>query len=123
MSNNSYRNNNTSTSEEKIIDLGALAGKYKRYWWLFVLSLVACLALAVIYLQYKLPKYLVTSTVLVAQDDDAGSAGASLLKSLSIGGAGSKVDDEVVVMGSQDITCKMVKELSSTACTASARAS
>lgn len=111
MSNNSYRNNNTSTSEEKIIDLGALAGKYKRYWWLFVLSLVACLALAVIYLQYKLPKYLVTSTVLVAQDDDAGSAGASLLKSLSIGGAGSKVDDEVVVMGSQDITCKMVKEL------------
>lgn len=113
MSNNSYGNNNTSQSsqDEKIIDMGGLINKYKRYWWLFALSLIACIGLAVLYLQYKLPKYLVVSTVLVDQDDDAGSAGASLLKSLSIGSGGASVDDEVVIMGSQDICNKMVKEL------------
>ena len=114
MSNNSYDNNTPTVATqqgEKILDFGSIFNKYKRYWWLFVLSLIACIGLSVLFLQYKLPKYLVMSTVLVDQDDDAGSAGASLLKSLSIGGSGASVDDEVVVMGSQDICNKMVKEL------------
>ena len=114
MSNNSYENNNSNTHQaqsEKIIDFGSIFNKYKRYWWLFALSLIACIGLSVLFLKYVLPKYLVISTILVDQDDDASSAGASLLKSLSIGGGGASVDDEVVVMGSQDICNKMVKEL------------
>lgn len=114
MSNNSYENNtSTATPQqgEKVIDFGSIFNKYKRYWWLFALSLIACIGLSVLFLKYKLPKYLVTSTVLVDQEDDASSAGASLLKSLSIGGGGASVDDEVVIMGSQDICNKMVKEL------------
>ncbi len=113
MSNNSYENNNNTIAPqgEKIIDFGSIVNKYKRFWWLFVLSLIACIGLSVLFLKYKLPKYLVVSTVLVDQDDTAGSAGASLLKSLSIGSGGASVDDEVVVMGSQDICNKMVKEL------------
>ena len=113
MSNRSQENNTdvASSQGEKIIDVSAIFSKYKRYWWLFVLSLITCIGLAVVFLNYKLPEYLVISTVLVDQDDDGSSAGASLLKSLSLGGAGSSVDDEVVVMGSQDICCKMVKEL------------
>ena len=111
MSNNSYKNNTSTSHDEKIIDMGSIFNKYKRYWWLFVLSFIACIGLAIMYLQYKLPQYLVMSTVLVDQDDDASSAGASLLKSLSLGGGGASVDDEVVVMGSQDICNKMVKEL------------
>ena len=111
MSNKSYENNTSTPQGEKIIDLGNVINKYKRYWWLFVLSLIACIGLAIVYLKYKLPEYLVISTVLVDQDDDAGSAGASLLKSLSIGGSGASVDDEVVVMGSQGICNNMVKEL------------
>lgn len=111
MSNKSYENNINNSQGEKIIDMGGLFNKYKRYWWLFVLSLIACIGLAIVYLQYVQPKYLVMSTVLVAQDDDASSAGASLLKSLSIGGGGASVDDEVVVMASQDICNKMVKDL------------
>lgn len=111
MSNKSYDNNTTTPQSEKIIDFGSIINKYKRFWWLFVLSLIACIGLAIVYLKYKLPEYLVISTILVDQDDDASSAGASLLKSLSMGGGGASVDDEVVVMGSQDICSKMVKEL------------
>lgn len=109
MSNNPYGNN--IKPKEDLIDLGAVFNKYKRYWWLFVLSLIAFASLAVMYLRFKLPEYKVMSTILVSQDDDASSAGASLLKTLSLGGGGSKVDDEIVVMGSQDICNKMVKEL------------
>lgn len=110
---NSYGNDNTQNNNQgdKIVDFGNIFNKYKRYWWLFALSLVACIGLSILYLKYTLPKYLVISTVLVDQDDDAGSAGASLLKSLSIGGGGASVDDEVVVMGSQEICNKMIKEL------------
>ena len=115
MSNNSYENNNNNNDSipqaEKIVDFGSIFNKYKRYWWLFILSLVACIGLAIVFIKYKMPEYLVMSTVLVAQDDDAGSAGASLLKSLSIGGSGAVVDDEVVVMGSQDICYRTVKDL------------
>ena len=110
---NSYGNDNTQNNNQgdKIVDFGNIFNKYQRYWWLFALSLVACIGLSILYLKYTLPKYLVISTVLVDQDDDAGSAGASLLKSLSIGGGGASVDDEVVVMGSQEICNKMIKEL------------
>ena len=113
MSNNPSENDNSinNSQGEKLIDFGSIFNKYKRYWWLFVLSLIACIGLATVFLKYSLPKYLVVSTILVDQDDDAGSAGASLLKSLSIGGGGASVDDEVVVMGSQEICNKMVKEL------------
>ncbi len=111
MSNKSYENNISTPQGEKIIDFGSIFNKYKRFWWLFALSFIACISLAVVYLKYKLPEYLVISTILVDQEDDAGSAGASLLKSLSIGGGGASVDDEVVVMGSQSICNNMVKEL------------
>ena len=111
MSNKSYENNTTTPQGERIIDLGSVINKHKRFWWLFVLSLITCIGLAIVYLKYKLPEYLVISTVLVDQEDDSSSAGASLLKTLSLGGGGASVDDEVVVMGSQSICCNMVKEL------------
>ena len=106
MSNNSQENTNPATTTaqgEKMIDMGSVYNKYKRFWWLFVLSLIACIGLSVLFLKYKLPKYLVISTVLVDQDDDAGSTGASLLKSLSIGGGGASVDDEVVVQDGKGV--------------------
>ena len=36
--------------DEKIIDMGGMVNKYKRYWWLFALSLIACIGLAVVFL-------------------------------------------------------------------------
>lgn len=106
-----YNKSQIAQPVEKSIDVGAIYNKYKRYWWLFLLSVAACLALAIIYLRVKAPTYRIVSTVLVAQDDDASSAGAAVLKTLSIGGGGSKVDDEVVVLGSQEICIQAIKVL------------
>jgi len=104
--------NKKNASREQIVDFGAIFDKYKRYWWLFLASLVLCVGLSALYLMVKKPIYLVIARVLVAQDDNASSAGASLLKSLSLGDmGGSKVDDEIVVMGSQELCTQMISKL------------
>lgn len=101
-------------AKEPVIDFAALMARYRRYWWLFVLSLLACLALAVMYLKIKKPVYLVQSIVLVDPEDNSkpgsSSLGGSLLKSMALGG-GARVEDEIVVMGSQQLRMLMVKEL------------
>jgi len=92
-------------------DMSALMRKYKRYWWLFLASLIVCLGMSVLYLKVKKPVYLIVSRVLVNQDDNATSVGSNILKTLDITGSGSKVDDELVVMGSQEICTKMISKL------------
>ena len=98
--------------KEPVIDFAAIVQRYKRYWWLFAISLAVCIALAVMYLKIAKPVYLVQSIVLVDPEDNAkpGSAsmGSSLLKSMALGG-GSRVEDEIVVMGSQQLRMQMVK--------------
>ena len=101
----------TPQQEEQIIDFGAFVRKYKRYWWLFVLSLIACISLAFLYLKAAQRIYNVKSVVLVAQDDTGAGAGATLLKSMKLMGQGSKVDDEMVVFSSQELCTQVVNQL------------
>ena len=101
----------TAQQEEQIIDFGAFVRKYKRYWWLFLLSLIACMTLATVYLKYAKRVYSVKSVVLIAQDDNSAGAGANLLKSMKLMGSGSKVDDEMLVFSSQELCTQVVKQL------------
>ena len=101
----------TPQQEEQIIDFSAFVRKYKRYWWLFLLSFIACVALGLAYLKYAQRIYNVKATVLVAQDDNSAGAGANLLKSMKLMGQGSKVDDEMVVFSSQELCTEVVKQL------------
>ena len=59
-----------------------------------------CLLLAGVYIYVVKPEYLVSSKVWGSQDEDGAGVGAKLVKSLSLGGGGSKVDDEVLVFRS-----------------------
>ena len=105
--------NKTITAQqpaEKVIDFEAIYKKHKRYWWLFAVCVAGCLAMAVLYLYVKKPVYHIQATVLVAQDDDS-SGGASLLKSLALGSIGSKVDDEVLIMDSREVSTEMIRRL------------
>ena len=101
----------TAQQEEQIIDFSAFVRKYKRYWWLFLLSLVACISLAFLYLRSAQRVYNVKSVVLISQDDNSGGAGTNLLKSMKLMGQGSKVDDEMVVFSSQELCTQVVKQL------------
>jgi len=101
----------TAQQEEQIIDFSAFVRKYKRYWWLFLLSLVACISLAFLYLRSAQRVYNVKSVVLISQDDNGNGAGTNLLKSMKLMGQGSKVDDEMVVFSSQELCAQVVKQL------------
>lgn len=101
----------TAQQEEQIMDFSAFVRKYKRYWWLFLLSLLACMTLAFAYLKYAKRVYNIKSVVLVAQDDNGAGAGANLLKSMKLMGQGSKVDDEMIVFSSQELCTQVAQQL------------
>ncbi len=98
-------------NKDTFIDLSSLLDLCKRYWWLFLASVVFCLVLAVVYIYVSKPVYLISSKVLVSQDEDGAGVGAKLVKSLSLGGGGSKVDDEVLVFRSHDLRSRIAEEL------------
>lgn len=97
--------------KDTFVDLSSIVDMVKRYWWLFAASVVVCLALGALYIYVAKPVYLVSSKVLVSQDEDGAGVGAKLVKSLSLGGGGSKVDDEVFVFRSHDLRTKIAEEL------------
>lgn len=99
------------TFKEDKIDFNKILTKYKRYWWLFAASCIICISLGVLYLYIKKPVYFITAKVLISQDEDGSSMGAAIIKNLSLGGGGSKVDDEIVVLNSQSIRKEMVRQL------------
>ena len=104
-------NNISNQQEEQVLDLGALFDKYKRYWWLFLLSLIACLCLAYYYVRVTNRVYDVNAVVLVAQEDNSSSAGANLLKSMKLMSGGGKVEDEMIVFSSQELCTEVAKRL------------
>ena len=101
----------TNQQEEPAFDFGALFDKYKRYWWLFLLSVIACYGLSYYYLKVTKRVYDVNAVVLVAQEDNSSSAGANLLKSMKLMGGGGKVEDEMIVFSSQELCTEVVKRL------------
>ena len=103
--------NTNHQQEEQVFDFGAFFDKYKRYWWLFLLSLIACLCLAYYYMRVTNRVYEVNAVVLVAQEDNSSSAGANLLKSMKLMNGGGKVEDEMIVFSSQELCTEVVKQL------------
>lgn len=97
--------------KEDKFDLSKILTRNKRYWWLFAVSFVLCISFAFFYLSVKKPVYSITTKVLISQDEDGSSMGASLIKSFGLGGGGSKVDDEIVVMKAMSIKVEMIKQL------------
>ena len=102
---------NNLHQEEQVLDFGTLFDKYKRYWWLFLLSLIALLCLAYYYIRVTNRVYDVNAVVLVAQEDNSSSAGANLLKSMKLMGGGGKVEDEMIVFSSQELCTEVAKRL------------
>lgn len=105
-------NNQSPQTNDGKIDVTYIIDTIRRNWWMFAISLVACLALAVTYLYVKHDVYCVHAKVLVAYDEGGGSMGATLMQSLSLGGVGgNNVEDEILVMSSHSIKEHTVAEL------------
>ncbi|MCJ8497159.1 polysaccharide biosynthesis tyrosine autokinase [Chryseobacterium salipaludis] len=104
-------NSDSSVAEE--IDLNELLKPYFRRWWWFVLSVIAVLALAVLYLKSTTPKYRITSTALIKDTKKAPSADMGMLSQL--GGFGSmgsnSIENELEVLKSKKLMHDVVTSL------------
>lgn len=100
------------TMAEKPIDITAILLKYLSYWKWFVLSVVLCLAISVIYIYITLPKYQV-GTSIVFRDDQRGGGITELnvFKDMGVVTRRSNVDNEVEILKKSLIVESVVKEL------------
>lgn len=90
----------------------AQAMKYVKYWHFFVIALILSLGAAWLYLQMTVPKYKVSSTLLV-QDDAKGDGllKGTAFSDLNMFRSSKTVIDEMEVMRSRDLIYGVLKEL------------
>ena len=55
-------------NQKEEIDLNLVIWKYFHYWYLFILSLIICFVAAFFYLKFTTPIYLISSKILIKED-------------------------------------------------------
>ena len=84
-------------------------------WKWFVLSIIICLGLAVVYLKLATPKYQVYAKFLIKDEENnkLGGAGSSLLNETSLGFITNSngFDNEMEILGSRMLSINVIKEL------------
>jgi uncharacterized protein involved in exopolysaccharide biosynthesis len=99
-------------------ELLRLVNLYRKNWKVFLLSLVACVGLAVAFLLIKNPTFDITASVLVKEDSgssDMSSAASSMMRGFAVGDilgvGGGAVDDEIIILGSYSNVYSAVRSL------------
>lgn len=101
-------------AEEKEIDIRRFLRGTKRMWWIFAISMIFFITVGIAYWVCSMPVFISNSTILIEDDSNSGGGGGmmSLMKTFSIGGFGSSsVDNEIVLINSNDVFLRTVKEL------------
>ena len=60
------------------IDISAVAQEFISKWYLFVISIVICLAIGWLYSKINPPKYAVRANILISQEDQGGALMSSM---------------------------------------------
>ncbi|HEX6892992.1 MAG TPA: polysaccharide biosynthesis tyrosine autokinase [Chryseolinea sp.] len=95
------------------IDVKQVVSKYIRYWYIFLISLIACLILAFLYLYWAVPQYRVVSTLLLKNEEaDASPTSKSDLGEINLFSTKQKIDNEIEVLKSNSLMQRVFSELS-----------
>ena len=65
-------------------------------WYYFLISIVLALAAAYFYIQYTLPTYRVTTTILIEEEDNAGFGQDNLLQGIGLRPGSQNLDNQIV---------------------------
>ena len=84
-------------SEE--INIQEIIFKYLSYWKWFVISIIACLAIAFLYLRYATPVYNVSAAIIIKDDKKGGNSTSelSVFEGMGLLGGTNNVDNEIEV--------------------------
>ncbi len=108
------QNFNEQNSEETI-NLYAIFFKYLAYWPWFVISVIACMILAFLFLRYQQPVYNITAAVLIKEEEQKGGNSAAsplaAIQDLGMFSMTNNFDNEVEILHSRTLIKKAVNEL------------
>lgn len=97
---------------EQPIDIIGQFIKYTSYWKWFVVSLIVCITVAVLYLEFTLPAYKVKTSILFKDDvKGGGSVEMTAFKDMSLLTQKNNVDNELKLLKNSLIVEKVVREL------------
>ncbi|MDE6574047.1 MAG: hypothetical protein K2L84_01810, partial [Muribaculaceae bacterium] len=91
------------------IDFRALLRQYTSKWYLFVISVIVCCALAFVYTRIKQPEYAVRANLLITTESDPLQSKLGDFGSLF--GSDASVDDEIFIVSSHSLYREVVKNL------------
>jgi tyrosine-protein kinase Etk/Wzc len=95
------------------MDVKQEVSKYIRHWYIFLISLIACLILAFLYLYWAVPQYRVMSTLLLKNEEsDSNTSGTSDLGEINPFNTKQKIDNEIEVLKSNSLMQRVFSELS-----------
>ena len=98
-------------SKASELDLKTLLNICLRNWKWFLLSVVICVAMAVLYLRYAIPEYSATAKIQILEDSNTASE-LSVLQDLDIFSSGkAQIEDETELLSARDNFIHVVKEL------------
>ena len=100
------QNFNEQNSEETI-NLYAIFFKYLAYWPWFVISVIACMILAFLFLRYQQPVYNITAAVLIKEEEQKGGNSAAsplaAIQDLGMFSMTNNFDNEVEILHSRTL--------------------
>lgn len=82
-------------------------------WHWFVISVIICLGLALLYMMYAAPTYKRDALVMIRTNDDGNSmsANTAMLQDLGINNGNTPVENEIAIIGSPDLMREVVRRL------------
>lgn len=107
-------NQNIAEQEEQYITLKELFGVCLRNWYWFLVSVIVCLGLGMLYILRTQPTFTRTADILVNDDKKGTSVGTDITQAFSdlgIGKANMQVNNEVFVIKSPIIMEDVVRDL------------
>jgi capsular exopolysaccharide synthesis family protein len=95
------------------VDVKEVLSKYAKRWYLFLLSILLCVALAFVYLYMATPQYRISSTLLLKNDDsDGNSLSTAAPGELNLFSTKNKIDDEIEVLRANSLMQRVFREMS-----------
>lgn len=106
--------NTTRPARQEEIDLREELDKYLRYWPWFIIGVVTCIIISVLYLKFTTPVYSTTASIIIKDDEAKGPSSemAAFADLGLLGGMGtSSIENEIGILNSRRLMNSAVKTL------------
>lgn len=97
------------------INLNDIVKTVTKHWYLFVISVVCCVALSLVYIKVSKDKYAIHANILIRTDSGAdGSISGAFMQQMGLGSIfeqGSRVDNEIHIISSHSLLRDVVEQM------------